>query len=141
MAGDGDGSAVGMRTIRELAIACALLVAASATAAVKLKPTLRLGVEERYDDDLLLHVGPAGGSQLMTKLGPEAELSLESRTFTSKAWYAADLVARHGSGTTSLDHRGGLELHEEPSRRSRIELSLHVWRVSDPSSLPRLGMV
>lgn len=129
-----------VRTIRELAIACALVVTTSAVAAVKLKPALRLRVEERYDDDLLARAGPTSGSQLMTKVAPEADLSLEGRTFTSKASYATDLVVRHGSGNMSLDHRGELELHKQLSRRSRIELTLRAWRVSDPSSLPRLGM-
>ena len=124
----------------KLAVAGALAFAASAGAAVKLTPALRLGLEERYDHDHLLPVSPIGDGILMTKLTPEGGLSLESRTLNSTVHYAAALIVRHGGGSTTLDHRGELTLHHQPSRRSQIDLLVRLWRVSDPTSLPRIGL-
>jgi hypothetical protein len=51
-----------------------------------------------------------------------------------------DLLFRHGSGTFSLDHRGQLSLEKALSRRLTFEGDAQIWRVSDPTSLPRVGV-
>lgn len=129
-----------MGTIRKLIAACALAAVMNAGAAMKLTPQLKVTAEERYDDGLLLPVGDAYGGQLMTKLSPNLGLKLRDETLSSEGWYAADFVARHGSGTMSLDHRGGLDAKKALTERVGMNLQLRLWRVSDPTSLPRLGM-
>lgn len=129
------------RTVVKLAGVAALLLASGAQAALLLLPTLRLSAEERYDDDRLLTVEEGGGAgQLMTKVSPEAGLTLRDPTLELQALYAVDLMLRHGSGNQSLDHRGRLSLDKALSRRMQLRGSLGLWRVEDPTSLPRLGM-
>lgn len=119
---------------------CALLFASAAHAGLHLLPSLRLTAEERYDDDRLLAVTRSGGGQLMTKLSPQGGLTLRAPTLESEAYYAADFVLRHGSGTTSVDHRGALTLDKRLTERLRFDGAARLWRVQDPTSLPRLGM-
>jgi hypothetical protein len=116
-----------------------LAMGAASHAETHLIPSLKLGAEERYDDDALLR-NSRGAGQLMTKLSPQVGLQLEDHTITTTAWYAADLLFRHGSGTTALDHRGALSLKKAFSRRLVLDAAVNIWRVSDPTSLPRLGM-
>jgi opacity protein-like surface antigen len=121
-----------------------MLWAWQAQAGVDVQPTLKLFAEERYDDDMLLRgevgAGPAGGGQLMTKLSPQAGVEVRDHTLTLKTWYAADFVVRHGSGNSSLDHRGALDVKKVLTERLTVDADVRVWRVSDPTSLPRLGM-
>jgi len=109
-----------------------------ARAGTAVTPGLRIGLEERYDSSALLV--EAGAGQLMTKLSPQLGLDLRGHTFESTGWYAADLLLRHGSGTVSLDHRGQLKLLNRFSDRAWVDGKLSAWRVSDPTSLPRLGV-
>jgi len=111
-----------------------------ASAETVVQPRLELAIEERYDDDVLLREAGDFGAELMTKLTPRAGLDLTSRNLELKSWYAADLQARHLSRTLNLDHRGGLELEHRLSPLTRTDLTLDVWRVSDPTSLPRMGV-
>ncbi len=117
----------------------ALCLASAAHAGIEAKPTLRLAAEERYDDDALLRT-EAGAGQLMTKVSPQAGLTLLDTNLTLKSWYALDLLIRHGSGTTGLDHRGEVESEQKVSRTFTLKERVQVWRVSDPTSLPRLGL-
>lgn len=103
------------------------------------EPKLSFTAEERYDDDLTLQF--AGQGQLMTKLSPKVGLEVKDPTLESNGWYAADLLMRHGSGKVTLDHRLGLDLKKSFSRRFAVQAQVQAWRVSDPSSLPRLGMI
>jgi hypothetical protein len=45
-----------------------------------------------------------------------------------------------GSGRTDVDHRARLDLKDKTSERNELKATAQVWRVSDPTSLPRLGM-
>ncbi|MHB8878820.1 MAG: hypothetical protein ACYC8T_34400 [Myxococcaceae bacterium] len=127
-----------MRSLAQMIALCALALAAPALAATVAKPELQLLLEERYDDDALLRVGGLG--QLITKVSPQAGLQLKNPTLDTRAFYAADLLLHHGSGSLTLDHRGGLEGKALLSRRADLSLKANLWRVSDPTSLPRLGL-
>lgn len=130
------------RTVGMVAGVAALLLASGARADLQLLPSLRLTAEERYDDDrlLALQAGGGAGGQLMTKISPQAGLMLRDRTLELETLYALDLLMRHGSGTQGIDHRGTVRLEKPISRRMFLRGQARVWRVQDPTSLPRLGM-
>ncbi|WP_244172279.1 hypothetical protein [Myxococcus virescens] len=115
-----------------------LFGAPAAQAATVWEPRLRLTAEERFDDDLRL--GGGGAGQLMTKVTPRLGLEAKDARLTLDSFYAADLLMRHGSGRTTLDHRGGLEARHQVTRRLRLDTAIRVFRVTDPSSLPRDGL-
>ncbi|WP_233262245.1 hypothetical protein [Vitiosangium sp. GDMCC 1.1324] len=106
-------------------------------AATQVEPRARLSLEERYDDDFRLHPDGQAGGQLMTKLTPRLGLDVKDETLTLESFYAADFLVRHGSGSMSLDHRAGASVRKLLSRRLRVEVSGSIYRVTDPSSLPR----
>ncbi len=112
-----------------------------ASAGTEVQPRLQLTAEERYDDDVLLR-DESGGTfgELMTKLSPRAGVEVRNPTLELESWYAADLQLRHVSRTVRLDHRGGLELNQRLSRLTSIDAEIGVWRVTDPTSLPRMGV-
>ena len=122
-----------------LLAACVVLAAPSALAGTVFTPSLRVTAEERYDTDFRLREGGTGG-QLMTKLSPRIGLEAKDPTLTLGTFYAADAVLRHGSGSTSLDHRVGLDLRKQLNRRLRLDSNVRVFRVTDPTSLPRQGL-
>ncbi|WP_224249196.1 hypothetical protein [Hyalangium gracile] len=128
-----------MGGVRKLLAACMLLAGPSAMAAQVLDPSLRFTAEERYDDDFRLADGATGG-QFMTKLSPRLGLELKDPRSTGEAFYAADLLVRHGSGNATLDHRGGLSLSHALSRRLKLDFTGRIFRVTDPTSLPREGV-
>lgn len=127
-----------MGRLHKLLMACALLGAPGASAATVFDSSLRLTAEERFDDDLRLNTGGAG--QFMTKLTPRLGLEAKNPRLTSEAFYAADLLARHGSGKVSLDHRMGLSTQYLLTRRLRVDFTGRFFRVTDPTSLPRDGL-
>jgi hypothetical protein len=57
-----------------------------------------------------------------------------------EGFYAVDLLVRHGSGNATLDHRGGLDLGYALSRRLKVGVTTRIFRVTDPTSLPREGV-
>ncbi len=126
-------------SIRTLGAVFALSLASGAAAETRLVATLKLSAEERYDDAVLLRTG-AGAGQLMSKLSPQVGLSLADETLQASTWYSPDLLIHHGSGSVTLDHRGSLELKKKLSRETDVSTRAQVWRVSDPTSLPRLGV-
>lgn len=104
-------------------------------------PTLSVALEERYDDDVLLRASPGAASgQFMTKLSPEAGIEGRARTWSLDLDYAPDLFVRHGSGRTSIDHRFSLDAAQRVGPRVSLRSEARVWYVSDPTSLPRMGM-
>lgn len=130
----------GMITARCGACAAALLLAQPASGGAQLEPRLRITAEARYDGDGAALPLDSGRGQLMSKLMPQAGLSLSGPTFRVRSWYSPDLLFRHGSGTFSVDHRGSLTLRKTLSDRAWMDGGLRLWRVSDPTSLPRLGL-
>jgi opacity protein-like surface antigen len=110
--------------------------APAALATTVVEPRARVSLEGRYDDDFRLNAGGTGG-QMMTKLTPRLGLDVKDPTLTLESFYAADLLLRHGSGNLSLDHRGGVSVRKLLSRRLRVEVSGGLYRVTDPTSLPR----
>lgn len=116
-----------------------MLAAPAAQGATVWEPKLRLTAEERYDDDLRLGGGAAGG-QLMTKLSPRFGLEAKDGRLTLDTFYATDVLMRHGSGKLTVDHRAGVVFQHVLTRRLRVDSAVRVFRVTDPSSLPRDGL-
>jgi hypothetical protein len=110
--------------------------APAALATTVVEPRARVSLEGRYDDDFRLNAGGTGG-QMMTKLTPRLGLDVKDPTLTLESFYAADLLLRHGSGNLTLDHRAGVSVRKLLSRRLRVEVSGGLYRVTDPTSLPR----
>ncbi|HEX8438674.1 hypothetical protein [Archangium sp.] len=110
--------------------------APAALAATVVEPRAKVTLEERYDDDFRLNAGGTGG-QFMTKLTPRLGLEVKDPSLTLESFYATDLLLRHGSGRLTMDHRGGLSVRKLLSRRLRVEVSGSLYRVTDPTSLPR----
>jgi len=128
-----------MLGVKRLLAACVVLTAPAALAGTVYTPSLTVTAEERYDTDLRLRV-TGGGGQLMSKLTPRLGLELKDPTLTLGTWYAADALFRHGSGSLSVDHRGGLDLKKRLSRNLTLDSAVRVFRTTDPTSLPRQGL-
>ncbi len=111
--------------------------APAALAATVVEPRAKVTLEERYDDDFRLNAEGGTSGQLMTKLTPRLGLDVKDPSLTLESFYATDLLVRHGSGKLTLDHRGGLSVRKLLSRRLRVEVSGSLYRVTDPTSLPR----
>lgn len=125
-------------------VVLSLLLAADAWGETKVDPTLRLIAEQRYDDDILLRNDLTGrgelDGQLMTKVSPQLGLRVRDPLWTLKTFYALDAMYRETSGTTNVDHRAYLTTTRQLSHRANFQLDAQVWRVSDPTSLPRMGI-
>ncbi len=132
--------------LQRLLGACVLLVAPVASGATVLDSSLRITAEERYDDDLRLSEArpvdgePAADGQFMTKLTPRLGVEARNERLTAGGFYAADMLARHGSGKVTLDHRAGVDLRQVLTRRLRVDVTGRFFRVTDPTSLPREGV-
>jgi len=120
------------------ALASLALWPAAVSAGTDVTPGFRVGMEERYDDDALLV--DAGAGQLMTKVTPQVGLDVRGRTFETSGWYAADVLFHHASGSFAVDHRGRAQLGLKLTDRAWVDGKVDAWRVSDPTSLPRLGV-
>jgi hypothetical protein len=129
-----------MLGVKRLMAACVALTAPAALAGTVYTPSLQVTAEERYDTDLRLRAEAGGGGQLMSKLTPRLGLEAKDPTLTLGAFYSADALFRHGSGTLSLDHRGGLDLKKQLTRNLKLDSAVRVFRVTDPTSLPRQGL-
>ncbi|NBD13530.1 hypothetical protein FOF48_26160 [Corallococcus sp. Z5C101001] len=134
-----DGRAAVRGNWKRAVITGCLIAAPAAQAATILAPRLRLTAEERFDNDLRLGANGTNG-QFMTKLSPRLGLDVKNEQVTFDSYYAGDLLARHGSGKVTFDHRLGLGFRDVLSRRLRLDASARVFRVSDPTSLPRDGL-
>jgi hypothetical protein len=126
--------------IQSLVLLVCLSTAGSALAEWDVDPRFKVGFEERFDDDALFLPELGAGGQLMSKLTPQVGFGAQTHTFDSEGFYAADFMLRHGSGRFTLDHRGGLNLKKAMSDRAFMDGRVNLWRVSDPTSLPRLGV-
>lgn len=117
-----------------------LFLAGGARAELPVRPTARVAVEERYDDDRLLRVNAGGPGQIISKLSPEVGFELERRTLSANGQYAPGFMVRHGSRTFVVDHHLSLMGASDLSRAARVDARADVWRASDPTSLPRTGL-
>lgn len=124
--------------VRKLLMVCVLLTGPAARAAQILDSSLRITLEERYDDDF--RFSEAGGGLFMTKLTPRLGLELKDPRSRGEIFYATDLLVRHGSNDASLEHRGGLDFGYAASRRLQLGFTGRIFRVTDPTSLPREGV-
>lgn len=118
----------------------ALLLASNAFAATLFEPLLRLTVEQRYDDDRTLRTGSNPVGEFRLKTSPQIGGKARSPTLDSEIWYAADLFWLQESAQTRVDHRGALNFKKRFTPRLTTEARLGIWRVTDPTSLPRLGV-
>ncbi|MBI3183553.1 MAG: hypothetical protein HYZ28_15560, partial [Myxococcales bacterium] len=123
-----------------LMVAMALMaLGRGAHAGVAVSPSLKLLAEERYDDDVLLR-SAGGAGQFLTKLTSQLGAELKAPSLEASSWYAPDLLLHHGTGSVTVDHRAQLELEGTLGRRSSLRTGAQMWRVSDPTSLPRQGV-
>ncbi len=116
---------------------------AGAAAATSVEPHLGVTLEERFDDDPLLLALPGNGAfggEFLTKLSPRLGLTARDRTLDLDGWYAGDFYVHDGSGRFAFDHRAGLTTKKRVTSRLTFALDAHLWRVSDPTSLPRLDV-
>ncbi|HEY3587655.1 MAG TPA: hypothetical protein VGK85_10910 [Myxococcaceae bacterium] len=105
-----------------------------------LEPILRLSLEQRYDDDVLLTGSQNAPGAWLTKIMPQAGLLLNERRTQFDLVAGPDVLYYSNSGDVKLDYRGALELHSELSRTARIDTVARFWDTSDPLSLPRQGL-
>lgn len=119
------------------ATAAVLGCAPAALAGTIIEPRARVSLEERYDDDFRLNTPGQAGGQMMTKVSPRVGLDAKDETLHFESFYATDFLARHGSGELSFDHRGGLKLDKLLTRELKVEAVGAIYRVTDPTSLPR----
>src|SRR5262249_2291323 len=101
-----------------------------------LEPILRLALEQRYDDDVLLTGSQNAPGAWLTKIMPQAGLRLDQRRTQLDTFFGPDILYYSNSGDVKLDYRGALELHTQLSRTARIDTVARFWDTSDPLSLP-----
>ena len=136
--------------LRSVAVAVAALVPMGARAELQatrasehsgpVEPILRLALEERYDDDVLLTGSQNAPGAFLTKIMPQAGLRLDQRRTQLDTFLGPDILYYSNSGDVKLDYRAALELHTELSRTARIDTVARFWDTSDPLALPRQGL-
>lgn len=131
-----------MKCITTTLMLLSLLAASTAEGATQFDPTVRFQAEQRYDDDFLLRTGDEGllTGQFMTKISPQLGLKLRAPTWTTHTWYALDAMYRQTTADSRFDHRGAVSARRQFTPRLGAELEARVFRVSDPTSLPRIGV-
>ena len=136
--------------LRRVAVAVVALVPMGARAEIQatrrsepsgpVEPILRLALEERYDDDVLLTGSQNAPGAFLTKIMPQAGLRLDQRRTQLDTFLGPDILYYSNSGDVKLDYRAALELHTELSRTARIDTVARFWDTSDPLALPRQGL-
>src|SRR5215813_1102122 len=81
-----------------------------------LQPILRVALEERYDDDVLLTGGQNAPGAFLTKIMPQAGLRLDERLTKLETFFGPDILWRNSGGQVQLDYRASFELHTQVSR-------------------------
>ena len=118
----------------------ALWIHAAEPQSSPVEPILRVALEERYDDDVLLTQGENAPGAYLTKVMPQVGLKVAQPLTRFEGFYGADLLFRNGSGEVILDHRAALAFQTRPSRTAEVGLVGQFWDTSDPLSLPRQGL-
>ena len=77
---------------------------------------------------------------MVTKLSPQLGLDVKERTLTARAFYEPDFFLHSGSRYSGVDHRGSLDIKKAFSRLFSMDAKMEIWRVSDPTALPRVGL-
>ena len=136
--------------LRRVAVAVVALVPMGARAEIQatrrsepsgpVEPILRLALEERYDDDVLLTGSQNAPGAFLTKIMPQVGLRLDQRRTQLDTFFGPDILYYSNSGVVKLDYRAALELHTELSRTARIDTVARFWDTSDPLALPRQGL-
>src|SRR5690242_1452214 len=117
-----------------------LQAAKSAERSGPLEPILRVAVEERYDDDVLLTGSQNAPGAFLTKIMPQAGLRLDERLTKMETFLGPDILWRSSGGQVQLDYRAAFELHSQLSRTAHIDGVARFWDTSDPLALPRQGL-
>jgi hypothetical protein len=117
-----------------------LQAARSAERSGPLEPILRVAVEERYDDDVLLTGSQNAPGAFLTKIMPQAGLRLDERLTKLETFLGPDILWRSSGGQVQLDYRASFELHSQVSRTAHIDGIAKFWDTSDPLALPRQGL-
>ena len=115
-------------------------VQSAADHAGPIEPILRLAVEQRYDDDVLLTGSQNAPGAWLTKIMPQVGLRLDERRTKLDTFFGPDVLYYSNSGDVKLDYRGALELHTALSRTAHIDTVARFWDTSDPLALPRQGL-
>jgi len=110
--------------------------AAVAHAETIIKPLIEVGTEARYDTDPYLN----GNQEVFSKISPKGGVIIANENLKLSAWYAADALYKAVQQVPELDHRGAIDFKDQVSHKLAIRSDAEVWRVEDPTSLPRLGL-
>jgi hypothetical protein len=111
-----------------------------AAAAAIFTPDLEVLAEERYDDEILLREVNNGNGATFTKVGAKLGLTAKQELWNLEAWYAPDLLFQDLTGNTELEHRGRFKLAQTIGPMTEWKGDLQLWRVTDPTALPRIGI-
>ena len=114
--------------------------AKSAERSGPLEPILRVALEERYDDDVLLTGSQNAPGAFLTKIMPQAGLRLDQRLTKLETYFGPDILWRSSGGQVQLDYRASFDLHTDVSRTAHIDGLAKFWDTSDPLALPRQGL-
>lgn len=126
-----------MRTaIRAAIFAAAFFSAAAARGETIVKPLVEVGSEARYDDDPYMN----GKQEIFSKISPKLGALLANEDLKLQGWYAADVMYKAIQQVPEVDHRGQLKLDARPTDKLTVRADAQLWRVQDPTSLPRLGI-
>ena len=123
-------------TVQIAALAIGLSLVSAARAETLVKPLVELGTEARYDSDPYLD----GENEFFSKVSPKVGATVENENLKLRGWYAADVMYKAIQQVPEVDHRGQLKLSDQLSRRLELHADLQLWKVQDPTSLPRTGL-
>jgi len=131
------GTSVTMRRwTAALTLGIGACLAGTAWAETVVKPLVELGTETRYDDDPYLN----GKGEVFSKVSPKLGGTVDNERLSLKGWYAADVVYKAVAQEPELDHRAAVNLSAKLTHRLTLKSDLELWRVEDPTSLPRTGL-
>ena len=127
---------------RVFALGGAVLMALPGLAESKYDPSLQVTAEERYDDAILLRAANNGQGELITKLSTALGVKGKDELWKLNTWYSPDLLIHENSARQSvnLEHRGRLNYERRLSPFTELKSDFRIWRVIDPTSLPRFGI-
>lgn len=117
-------------------LAAGVTLSSAARAETVVKPLAEVGSEARYDSEPYLD----GHSEFFSKISPKLGAKLASETLKLEGWYAADVLYKAERHDTAVDHRAAVKFSDQATRRLALHGDLGLWRVQDPTSLPRVGV-
>lgn len=126
-----------MRTAAlQAVLAVAVLGAGVARAETVVKPLVQVGSEARYDSDPYLN----GHEEIFSKISPTLGATIANENLKLQGWYAADVMYKAIQDVPEVDHRAQLKFDDQVSKKLKLRADAELWKVGDPTSLPRLGI-